>query len=132
MPKGRSRVLALIVAMYVAGAASYAWSLWRNGLVGVLLLTGAPGYLLVAYWLVALAVGPFGSLQLWRQRRSGQIASIVVVVSGLALDIALYLLADVRQWLAHLPSLTVKSTILLLLVYGLREAKPRVSDMTAA
>ena len=132
MPKVRSRLLAVVVSMYVIGAASYAWGLWRNGLVGVLLLSGAPGYVLAAHWFVALAAGPFGCVQLWRGRPSGRIACIAVVVSGLVLDVVLYLLADAGQWLAQLPSITPKTAMLLLLAFGLREQRHKLSDATAA
>src|SRR5215471_17802317 len=121
IPVLRSRVLTLIVATYVVDAAVYVWRLWGNGVIGGLLVTGAPGFLLVNYWAIALSVGPIACIRLWRRNRTGLTAAIVVVGCGLTLDMSLYLLADAGQWSAPLSSVLARIGVILFLVYALRD-----------
>ena len=48
-----------------------------------LLDTGPLGFLTLAGWAVTLLVGPVAAVQLWRLRRSGRIAALVVFGFGL-------------------------------------------------
>jgi len=118
--------------MYVIEAASNMWQFWRNGLLSVLLMIGSSGYLLIAYSAVALVCGPFACIQLWRRRRSGKATSIIVVACALALDVALFLVADVGSLVPRLPSMTVKIAVLLLLIFTLRAQSQGMSNAETA
>ena len=127
----RRRVLATIVGMYVVGAASVAWRLWRNGLLGVLLYTGASGYVLLGYWFIALTIGLFGCVQLWRGHQSGRVASVFFVGCGIACDVGLYLLADAGG-AGQLPSAGVRGALLVALVFALPGSGQGVAKAAAA
>jgi hypothetical protein len=132
IPTVRSTLPIVIVATYVIDAAFYVWRLGDDELIDLVLVTGAPGYLLAGYWAVALTVGPLACVQLWRRHRAGLTGSIVVVGGGLALDVSSYLFADARLWTAQLPSALARIGVILFLLYALRDPSQEVSKAPAA
>jgi hypothetical protein len=72
------KVIAILIGLQVANTVSLVWRMARMGGLGELTRTGTLGVITMLGWVLALAVGPFAVVQLWRLKESGRRASLLL------------------------------------------------------
>jgi hypothetical protein len=72
------RIVAVLSAFSVAGTVWFIAAFAAAGGMQELLSSGALGILTIACWCVVLLAGPVAAVQLWRFRRSGRRAGLVL------------------------------------------------------
>lgn len=73
------RIIAVIIAVAVIFTVKLAWRFWHLGGLKTLIPTGTFGWITMFGWLIALALGPFAAVQLWRLRETGRITSLLLL-----------------------------------------------------
>jgi hypothetical protein len=73
------RVIAVIIAVAVILTVKLVWRFWHLGGFKTLIATGTFGWITIFGWLIALVLGPFATVQLWRFREIGRITSLVLL-----------------------------------------------------
>jgi hypothetical protein len=78
------RIVAILAALSVLGTVWFVTAFAAAGGLRGLLTSGLLGGLTIVGWVIALAVGPVATVQLWRFRQSGRRAGILLFGYGLA------------------------------------------------
>ena len=86
--KASLRVIAVLIAVAVFYTAWFFVWFWSTRRLGLLAHSGLLGTFTLFGWAITLALGPYAAIQLWRLRRGGWIAAIMIVGWSLAYYVA--------------------------------------------
>ncbi len=78
------RIVAVLAALSVLGTVWLVGAFAASGGLRAMATSGLMGGLTIVGWVIALAVGPIAAIQLWRFRRSGRRAGIILFGYGFA------------------------------------------------
>jgi hypothetical protein len=121
------RIVAVLAAVSVFGTVWIVTAFVWSGALILLLKAGLLGAATIVGWVIALAVGPIATVQLWRFRQSRR-AGIILFGSGLA-----YYLVGLLAWRA--PGASVWANVAMAATYALPLAAlllPRTRTVFAA
>ena len=104
------RIIAVLAAISAISSLWAAISFVGQGLLVPLIQASWLGSLTVLGWVIAVIIGPFAAVQLWRCRESGRLAGIVLFGAGVVLYLA--------SWLTSAPGESVGENLTRALVFS--------------